>query len=184
MSNNDSEILKNNNNNKQVSNNQPSQRAQNPRVNELKDFLNRYKRRVHKPIIVFFILHIIAFLLLVITAALVSAGIVKAGSSGRGSGVAESFNRSVIAGISGGSLSLVSFVLFGIISFAFVILFIMGAFYTANKKVDGLMGSMILFIIAIFFPFLGSILGLISSILAKKNIERQIAELEGNLSAL
>ncbi|MES3497351.1 hypothetical protein ACK3C2_01455 [Mycoplasmoides gallisepticum] len=184
MSNNDSEILKNNNNNKQVSNNQPSQRAQNPRVNELKDFLNRYKRRVHKPIIVFFILHIIAFLLLVITAALVSAGIVKAGSSDRGSGVTESFNRSVIAGISGGSLSLVSFVLFGIISFAFVILFIMEAFYTANKKVDGLMGSMILFIIAIFFPFLGSILGLISSILAKKNIERQIAELEGNLSAL
>ncbi|WVH37019.1 hypothetical protein SE856_02175 [Mycoplasmoides gallisepticum] len=60
MSNNDSEILKNNNDNKQVSNNEPSQRAQNPRVNELKDFLNRYKRRVHKPIIVFFILHIIA----------------------------------------------------------------------------------------------------------------------------
>lgn len=181
MSNNDSEILKNNNDNKQVSNNQPSQRAQNPRVNELKDFLNRYKRRVHKPIIVFFILHIIAFLFLVITAALVSVGVVKAGSSDRGSGVTESFNRSVIAG---GSLSLVSFVLFGIMSFAFVILFIMGAFYTANKKVDGLMGSMILFIIAIFFPFLGSILGLISSILAKKNIEIQIAELEGNVSAL
>ncbi|QMT98236.1 hypothetical protein H3143_01875 [Mycoplasma tullyi] len=183
MENNESKISGTNNDLKQVDTIKPRQEFQNPRSVDLNEFLRRYTSRVHKPMIVFFALHIVAFLLLIIAVA-TAAGGVAAGSRSSSSMSGEEFfsGHPANALIAGGIFVTISYAIFGIVSFALFIIFIIGIVYTADKKVDGLMPSMILFVVALFAPFLGTILGLVATIMAKKNIENAIAQAKGNVA--
>ncbi|WP_027121903.1 hypothetical protein [[Mycoplasma] imitans] len=150
--------------------NQLQQRIEKFELNELKKFAHNFKRKVYIPVIVFFALNILSFLILLSVAGVVGANIFNGSTNG------GMINSTVIA--SGGIGAILSYLLNIIVFIALLILFIMGAFYSANKKIDGLMGPMVLFIIAIFIPFIGGLLGLIASILAKKTIDKKVAEVE------